>query len=182
MTSKLKPPFPNGGKSARSKGFTLIEAMVVSGIIIFLAVFIVPDFLAGQKQFGLRRSAAKLAQDLRRVQELAMSAVSFSCPTGKKMKGYGINFKNNDNFYALLAKCVDGVDVLLEKEKIFLENEVRIKELKKDGSPASSLDVFFYPPDPQTDLAGANQAQIVLTSAGSDIIVEVNEAGLIYVK
>lgn len=183
--SKRNYPFLNGRKSARSKnGFTLIESLVVSGIIVMMLVLALPDFRAGQGQFALRRSAGKLAQDLRKTQELSMSAAQFSCPVPKKMAGYGIYFQSaapNNVSYSLQAKCVDGSDSFIEKEKIVLEKDVKIKELRKDGAPVSSLNVFFYPPDPKVDLAGANEVEIILFLE-KDIVVKINKAGLINVE
>ncbi|MDO8424509.1 MAG: hypothetical protein Q7S70_01040 [bacterium] len=186
MILKLSCLFPSGRKYRLSKGFTLIEALVVSGIIITMLALVLPDFRMGERQFALRRSASKLVQDLRRAQGLSMSAASSYCPEGQRLNGYGLILESsapNNTFYKLFAKCVNGVNVYSEKEKIILEKKVKIKELRRDGSLVSTLLIFFYPPDPQTDLGGgASEARITLTSFESDLTVKVNKAGLINVE
>ncbi|MBI4101526.1 MAG: hypothetical protein HY443_01000 [Candidatus Nealsonbacteria bacterium] len=168
-----------------NKGFTLIEALVVALIILTMTALILPNFRLGERQFALQRSAGKLAQDLRRAQGLAMSAAAFSCPGSQKLKGYGILFESadpNNTFYKLVAKCADGTDTAVEKERIPLEKKIRIKELRKDDSVVPSLSVFFYPPDPQTDLEGAIGVTVVLASSEGETAVRINKTGLINVE
>lgn len=164
----------------KQKGFTLIEALVVSGIIVMMLALVLPNFRLGERQFGLRLAAGKLVQDLRTAQGLSMSAAAFSCPEGRNLRGYGLVLESSAlDSYKLMAKC--GTDEVL-KENIDLENNIKIKELKKDGQPASLLKVFFYPPDPQTDLGGADGVEIILNSADAELSVRVNKAGLINVE
>lgn len=168
----------------RQKGFTLIEALVVSGIIIMMLGLILPNFKLGQKQFSLRSEAEKLAQALRRAQNMSMSAAPFNCQTGYVLMGYGIFFNiDNPDTYKLMARCSNGQTQDLEKESISLENKIKIKYLKKDNILATSLDVFFYPPQPIVDFGeGINKAEIILSSSETDISVKVNKAGLINVE
>ncbi|MDO8669067.1 MAG: type II secretion system protein, partial [Candidatus Buchananbacteria bacterium] len=56
------------------KGFTLIELLVVVAVITALTAVVLPSFRSGDNQLALQRSASKLAQDLRRVQGMAVSA------------------------------------------------------------------------------------------------------------
>lgn len=176
-----KKDFLNG-KLRNGAGFSLLELLVSVGIIAILSAIILPDFKIGDKLFALQRAANKVSQDLRRTQELSMSSAQFSCPEeGKKVKGYGIYFVSGNFFYILKVRCVNGTDVYIDKEQIFLEKGVKIKELKKDNLPVSSLSIFFYPPDPEVDLAGANEVKIIL-SLGRDIIISANKAGLINVE
>lgn len=167
------------------KGFTLIEALVVSLIVLAMTILILPNFRLGERQFALQRSAAKLAQDLRRTQGWAMSAASFSCPGSQRLRGYGVIFDSadpNNAFYKLVAKCANGTDTAIEKEKVFLEKKIKIKELRKDDVVVSSLSVYFYPPDPQTDLEGANETRIFLASSESELVVRINKTGLVNVE
>ena len=85
-------------------------------------------------------------------------------------------------FYKLLAQCVNGAAVFVEKEKILLEKKVVIKELRKDGLLVSGLKVFFYPPDPQTDLEGAGEVEVILTFSGNDLAIKINKSGLVNVE
>lgn len=167
------------------KGFTLIEVLVVSLIILSMTALILPNFRLGEKQFALQRSAAKLAQDLRRAQGLSMSAASTFCPEGSNLGGYGISLQSRvpDNVsYELNAKCFASTPIFIQKDNIRLEKKITIKELKKDSDITNYLNIYFYPPDPQTDLEGANEVKIVLTSGEKDLTVKINKAGLINVE
>jgi type II secretory pathway pseudopilin PulG len=75
-----------------SKGITLIEIIVVIFIIILFTMILIVDFPKIQKQFSLSRVTYKLAQDLRRVQDLGLSGVPLYDKDKSQIsvKGYGI--------------------------------------------------------------------------------------------
>jgi len=166
------------------KAFTITELLVITAIISLMSTLILANYRAGELQFALESSSHKLAQDLRRSQEMAMSMRQFSCPSGT-LKGYGIRFIKDGESYSLRARCDTGAafqDSSLED--IPLERGIKIKELKKSANapPVGFLDVFFYPPDPETDLEGVARVTITL-SLKSDLtnakIISVNTSGLI---
>ena len=104
-----------------NRSFTLIEITVVIGIIALLTALILPNYRVGQRQFALQRSAHKLSQDLRRAQEMAMSA-ALSEETGGEVPegGYGIQFQKTDTSYILFGdknsnhSYDSGIDYLIE--------------------------------------------------------------------
>ena len=165
------------------KGFTLIELLVVTSIILIISSIILSDYHVGQRQFALQRAVHQLAQDLRQAEEMSMSAKSYNCPTGYKMKGYGINLPVGNDYYWLKARC-ESIGVLgtysdhVVGESIKLEKGVKIL----GAVPAN---IFFYPPDPEIDLGAAATAQITLCSE-IDITqtktVSINKTGLINVE
>ena len=74
----------------KESGFTLTELLVVASIIILFSAIVLANYQTGNKQFALQRSAHKLAQDIRRAQEMAMSAKECE-PCGNVVPpGYGI--------------------------------------------------------------------------------------------
>jgi len=85
------------------KGFTLIELLVIITIITIMSALVIPNLKFGEEQFAVQNSAHKLVQDLRKVQQMAMSSSEFNgtIPDG----GYGIYFKINENSYILFADC-----------------------------------------------------------------------------
>lgn len=164
------------------KAFTITELLIVAAIISLMSTLILVDYRAGELRFALDSSSHKLAQDLRRSQEMAMSMRQFTCPSGIH-KGYGIRFVADGESYSLRARCDTGVTLQDSSiDDISLERGIKIKELMKDSTPVSSLDVFFYPPDPETDLDGADIVTITLSLKSDSTntkIISVNKAGLI---
>lgn len=175
-------------KMLKWKGFTLVELLVVTSIIILLSAIILPNYRGIERQFALQRSAHKLAQDIRRAGEMAMSTKEFQ---GKVPAGYGIYLKQGERDYLLYADTnppkgnekYDGGDGKIET--INLEKGVYIKNI----SP-SSLSINFKPPIPTVKIktgAGQDSASAVITlSLESDStktkIIKVNSAGLIDVE
>ena len=168
------------------KGFTLVELLVVSGIILLMSAIIFPNYRAGGEALALQRSAHKLSQDLRRAEELALSAKAYpNAPTSFK-GGYGVNFQINSTSYTLFAdlndnKIFDPSSVPPEELEISnLEKKVKIS-----GLSASPLNVVFLPPDPQFFVSGNFPAQINLfleTNPQKTKIIKVNQAGLIAIQ
>jgi len=186
-----------------SKGLTLTEILVTIAIIIILSGLIIANSGAGKSQLALSRSANKLAQDIRRAQEMAMSAKECpeKCPIGTEnicdCAGvvpfrYGIEFNVNSDNYFLFADLnnngsyQDVPDV--EIETVYVEKGVNITELLTAPPPSSRNKVYvsFKPPDPFTEILdpGVPRSTVEITlKAGEQIRkVIVNEAGLISVE
>jgi len=164
-----------------SKSFTLVELLVAVGIIILLTALVLPDYRAGERQFALQRSASKLAQDLRRAQEMAMSAKEPPTAPDTFKGAYGINFQTNSSNYILFADLDNDqiYDSGEEIETLPLEKKVKISNL----SPASPLTISFTPPDPTVNINPSDSlVTITLTNNGQTKIIKVNKVGLIYVQ
>lgn len=181
------------------KGFTLIEILVVISIIALLSVLTLSQYKTGQRSLALQRSAHKLAQDIRRAQEMAMSARELpggGLPSG----GYGVCFDkvagpaDYDIFiYADTTtpeERYDPGDQVIEN--IVLEKEVKVKEVKIDSLSPNRLSVNFKPPDPKVKLRGGvgdpvayDETRIIIclkTDENKTRTIRVNKAGLIYVS
>ncbi len=166
-----------------NKGFTLVELLVVSAIIIIMAAFVFPNFRAGDTAYGLQRSAAKLAQDLRRAEEHALSAIAPAGVHADFKGGYGLNFKVGDSSYVLFTDFNNNkvLDIGETLEIISLEKAI-ISNLST--SPAA-VNIVFLPPDPQVFISGGLTGQIILSVKDDAVktkIIKVNQAGLIYVE
>lgn len=186
--------FPESGA-----GFTLIEFLVTASIVIVLSTAVLFNFRTGEKQLALQRSANKVAQDIRRAQEMAMSARE--CPSslcgggGGVPEGYGIFFEISlNNEYLLYADkspgngFYDAADT--DIETIFLEKGIIIQDI---NTPPKKVSINFGPPDPVTKIkypyggsgTEVNDAIITLaieTNLNQTKTVRVSRAGLIYVE
>ena len=167
----------------QKRGFTIIELIVVIGIIALLTALILPNYRRGQESFALQRSATKLAQDLRRAQEMAMSAKKFQACTDSEYKyGYGIYLKEIEpDHYLLFADCNGNGDYDSGRDEIVedinFEKDVKINKLSK-----TSLRITFTPPDPTVSIKPNPPAWIELSINTSSKIIRVNTAGLISVE
>ena len=166
----------------KEKGFTLVEILVVTAIIIILSAVVIPRYKVGDQHFRVQRSAHQLSQDLRRVQEMAMGATEIGqgiVPVGQEfypIGGFGIHFDINDpKHYVIFADC----DPALNKgyngsfatpcgpggsmfsellEDVPFESKVEIGSM----SLPSPLYVIFRAPYPSIEILGGSEATINL--------------------
>jgi type II secretory pathway pseudopilin PulG len=87
MVSKFFPNMKN-----YEKGISLIEIVVVIFIIILFSTILISDFPKIKTQFSLSQGAYKLAQDLRKAQDLGLSGVRLNDANRQPIavKGYGV--------------------------------------------------------------------------------------------
>ena len=177
--------------ASTNNGFTLAELLVVTGIILLLTALILPNYRAGERSLALQRSAHKLSQDLRRAQEMAMSAKEFE---GQVHPRYGVEFDMNSslNSYIIFADVNDNgkrepADQIVET--IDLEKKVTIQQLFTGEPPVSQNKIWitFKPPDPITEIrdpsaGGLSLAGIQLVADNQTRTIKINKAGLIYVE
>ena len=165
-----------------NKGFTLVELMVVTAIIVLLTAMTLPNYRAGSQQLALQRSAHKLAQDLRRAEELALSSQAFGDQTPQ---GYGVYFNKSQSSRYILFADLDGnhqySGLSDEKvEEITLEGKVVISGLSPEF--ASVLTIVFTPPDPSVYFYEDSNAVTASITLMAKEIIQVNKVGLIVVE
>ena len=180
----------------RSSGFTLTELLVVISIIIILTSVSLPVYQGARGQLALRRAANKLAQDIGRAREMAISVEEYSgtIPPG----GYGVYFEatpwpltpsSEYNFYIYADNSGNRrYDSGEQIEKISLEKGTKIKKV---GSGSQRYSINFTPPDPGVSFY---EGGIQLAQKELEIIISlkkdpsmtksviVNKSGLLYVK
>lgn len=138
------------------KGFTIVELIVIIGIVGFLSATVITGSHKGSDQRNVILEAKRLTQDIRKVQNMTLSSVSRDCgippnPPNIKVVSSGIILDTSLNDrYSLAVDCnenkiYDAGDILLSTT--FLSG-TRITLL----SPASPLTIFFIPPLPQTSV------------------------------
>ncbi len=166
-----------------NKGFTLIEAVVVISIILILSGMVLLNQRASQAQFALQRSAHKLAQDIRRAKDLAMSTEEFH---GVIPKGYGIYIKlaTSDSSYKIYAD-LNGDEKWDASDGIVETCDLEKKIFIKSVSP-SPLSINFKPPDPEVKISQDVTSAIIELAIGSDPdnikTITVNKLGLITIE
>jgi prepilin-type N-terminal cleavage/methylation domain-containing protein len=194
------------------KGFTLIEALVVIGIIGILSSFTFLNYRTSQKEFMLERAAYKLVQDLRFVQRKSMESATIPSTNFSPPGGYGIYINVDEpNHYILFADCDSdkkystsstpcaGKSELIEDVQI--EKGVKISKLcfflpqnptPSQCSPSSDNIsqinypyIIFIPPEPITGILGGDEAEITLSlenDPNKSKVIFVGFSGLIYIK
>ena len=175
----------------RQKGFTLIELMVVISIAVFLSGLVFANYKDSQKRYSLAQAIQRLAFDIRRAQNMAISGVEIAgvCSKDDPCYGYGIyaeSKQGNNLSYKIFADkdndqiFKEGFDLVVEV--INLPSAVSIEFV---SSTNGRLHIFFKPPDPTTYISGGSPGEITLWVTGSLLPakkVVVSSSGLIEVK
>ena len=180
-------------RKINSAGFTLVELLVVTVIIVILTLVSVFSYQPFKGNIALQRAAAKLVQDIRRVEGMTMAAVPCSlCGGGFPAGGYGvyINKSSPELYYIYADKNApfgryDSGDVIIET--INMTGGVKISKFIPDSTRYS---INFKPPDPLVEITDANgdykkkvEIFIVLkTDLSKSKKVIVNNGGLIAVQ
>jgi len=120
-------------------GFTIIEMIIVIGIILVMGAIALLNYKESQKTLALQRAANRLAQDIRKVQSMAMSTKAYCCSdcgtaNEKTANGFGIcigDICGGSDAYTIFANCGSddysyNVSQDKEIEKIKLEANVKI--------------------------------------------------------
>ena len=92
------------------RGTTLVELIVAIAIIAIFSVIVIANFPRIKKQFSLSRATYKLAQDIRRAEDLGLSGSQ--AVDGLEAKGYGfyVDDKMNNKEYLIYADTNDPAD------------------------------------------------------------------------
>ncbi|MBU3934433.1 type II secretion system GspH family protein [Patescibacteria group bacterium] len=195
----------------RENGFSLIEMLAVIAIVVVLISVTVLNFGETRDLLSLRRAAHQLMQDVRRVQDMAMSATELNGEGNCLLpaKGYGIyiDYSVESTSYELYAdtsadtgldcetypptECweyYDSEDCVIET--IFIQEKgVIIKEIKNTIIGAQKVSINFKPPNPAVKikwlLPEADEVEIVLALESDQTKTEsvvVNKAGLLQIR
>ena len=165
-------------------GFTIIELLVVIAVISIVTAFVLISYPGLNRVFSLQRSASKLAQDVRMVEERAVSMIELN---GIPPSGYGIHLENGSYSYKISAyeKNLGNWSATDTWEKtINLEDGIKISELKEGSVSTSTLDIVFEPPDPTVWINNSSSSSSTIivfieTEPTKTESIFVNSAGLI---
>jgi hypothetical protein len=175
------------------KGFTIIELTVSIFVIILLITMITINFRQTKQSLVLNRAISKLAQDIRGIQERAMSVKQHNgaSPPG----GFGVYLNEVSPYsYILFADLneppnyhYDGGDEFVDE--IYLEEGVEVSQVAeryRTGAINTALQKFsitFTPPDPtmMVDGLAEKDALVELKAGDKTKLLEVNSLGYISV-
>lgn len=162
------------------KGFTLIELIVVIGILSVLSASLVTYSRAGEKQIVFSKEQSILVSSVFRAKNLAISTYGAN---GADSCGYGLHFEPPYEFTVFNDKASNGSCANSgeysgsheDVEKIKLDSSVKIV-----GNPA---DFIFVPPEPTVRPKAQVSIRLELADDSSRFsIITISPAGQITVK
>ncbi|MBI2053745.1 MAG: prepilin-type N-terminal cleavage/methylation domain-containing protein [Candidatus Staskawiczbacteria bacterium] len=184
-----------------NNGITLVEIIVTIFIILMFSAIIMSDFPKIRRQFSLSAATHRLAQDLRRAQDMALSGTQLVDEAGQPIlaKGFGIYINlsslNGNNKQYILYGDKDGdeqYDSSADYTVDVIDMDKETKNIIIQGIYNTLLDscsINFSPPNPKTSISnlqsGVNRVKIVLAEEVNSAItreVYVYTSGLIETK
>lgn len=155
---------------SKKSGFTIIEMLVVTAIIVIISAFMAVNFRKGEEGHKLQRSAQLIVQSIRRAQNMAISSTQH---LGDVPPAYGVFFNDNQDFYSyILFADLNGNNKYDNPASdsviatIVLEKGIKILSV----SLSPRLHIVFVPPDPSTifnNNPGINQVTITIKKEGA---------------
>jgi len=165
----------------KTKGFTLIELIVIVGILSLLSAYLVTYSKTGEKQIVFFKEQNILTSAIFRAKNLAVSTYGRGSANSC---GYGIHFNlGTPQEIIIFSDLTSGSDCsrankaysLNENiEKIVLDSRVRITN--------SPRDFIFIPPDPTVYPSGGVVINLELNDRSKSAVVSVSGSGQITVK
>lgn len=153
-----------------SKGFTLIEVLVVASITVLVSVFMISNF--PRTRLNIIESVNAMVADIRQAQTRSVTSTQYNSTI---RCGYGIYYINSDTYgyfvgpNATTSVCagynrygIDGASTVIKTNRLF-DQKLEIKE--------SFRDIFFEPPTPKIYFNNVyspiDKEKIIIGEAGS---------------
>lgn len=163
-------------------GFTLVELIVIVGIIGVLTVIV---FLLPRNNIDINLAARDMVSDLRWVQNAAM--IGYDPPGNDDVYGYGAHIKSDGSGYILYYTDTDPENNVTYEDD-GNPDDYPIRSIDFPGgitvtnAQAINADIFYYSPDPTTVITpspAAGELTITLAADGESADIIVNTTGLI---
>src|SRR3989338_4894770 len=167
------------------QGFTLVELLVVSGIVALLTALVIPGWRTGEGSLAVQRTAAKISQDIRRTIELSLHAKAYPCT----ITGYGLYVTSNSTSYTIFADCNNNqrYDSAIDGfvETVNIEGPVNIS-----SATNGAFGMVIVPPDPAIYLKDGSgttltTAQIVIVAKNNSSLtrtITINQKGVVSIQ
>lgn len=170
------------------KGFTLIEVVVVIGVVAFIATITLVSFPEFAERVGIEQEAGKLALALRKAQSYALAVREFQSSSGI-FPAYGVNVSLSNPLQYVIFGDPNGSNVFESflgeaVETVHIEKRVSVyricgnsQSIPQGSCSLSSADMVYIRPVPTINLTGVesgisslyNDIKVVLRSADGSI-------------
>ncbi len=166
----------SSNESKNFTGFTLIEMIVVLGIMVALAILVIAGYQEGRPRLAVERTTEGFVNDLYRVRQRSLSSMIYEDGEDFIQGGHGMKISVNNNEYTLYAG--ENEEKLIEI--IEVETLVNIESVSPDSE--GYLNIFFSN-DKKVYFNGAEatgEANIVFSVTSDETItrrVNINSSG-----
>lgn len=179
----------------KEKGFSIIELLLVVGIIAIVPIIVISNFPEARLQFALSRTAYAFAQNVRETQNMALESARYKDAFGimQAVAGYGIYLDVPSLGETVYLRYGDTGNRRYDKgdyqESSFqIEEEgIIIKELR--GVFANKASITFATPTAEATITqlnqGANSLEVVFAIASRPSVIKsvvVYSSGLVEIK
>ncbi len=168
-----------------------MEIMVTLGILAILTSLLILYSRTGEKRVILFKEQAKVVSSIMRTKSLAIQTFSEKpdFPAGYHLCGYGLHFYNDGRFIIfrdISENCETTGERYTERApddplyELVSENKLAV-DLQFEF-PAGLTEIFFLPPEPETEITPSGPAQININLVGADtppVGITVTNAGQI---
>lgn len=148
------------------KGFTIIEMLVIIGIMLLLSGVLIIYSRSGETASIIIRQAAKIVADTNRAKNLAITTTTFKTEMGELIHpcGYGVYFDSatEPNQYTIFADLSSSCELSDHLRPTDGSADLITESLTASLSITSkNIDqVFFLSPDPTIIFNGINEEEI----------------------
>lgn len=161
------------------RGFTIIEMLVIIGIMTVLSGLLILYSRTGEMTSTLIREIAKISSNINRARNMAITTSDWN---GQRVCGYGVFFNKAENKYIIFtdlsADCQSSLHLRPQDQSADVETIPVTAPLTISQTDIDQ--VFFLPPDPtvyfEPDVS--NEVEIkIQTPSGTEMGVKLNKTG-----
>lgn len=137
-----------------SKGFALIELLVVITVMVILTGIIAANYNVGKRQVVLDFAALSLSQGIGDMRERAMSGITeVGCTSHLNYRyGYGIDLKLNPNQEIILFADCNGNNEYNENDDYKIKTIILDDLIEIESLSPNRIKIVFEPPDPLVNI------------------------------